>query len=69
MDEETEGGGGQIIGGDGGALAGLSLYLACLDYMLIDAIPALLSMAHHPDQLRSPILPQRRDQLGPTATS
>lgn len=46
------------------ALTGLSLHLACLDYMQTDEVPALLSMPYHLDQSRSLILPQRSDLLG-----
>lgn len=51
------------------ASAGLALYMACLDYMLINEVPALLSMLNHLDQPRSLILPQRSDLLGPTPIS
>lgn len=48
------------------SLAGLSLYLAFLDYILMDAVPALLSTLYHLHQPKSLILPRRSDLLGPT---
>lgn len=48
----------------------MSLYLACPDYMLTDEGRSWSPLhASPPDQLRSLILPQKSDLLGPIPTS